>query len=414
MAFWNGWFARKSVTNSLDLLRELLGDAAARSGVTVNWKTALETVTVLACVRVIADGCAQVPFRLMLQQGRVRNPAADHPLHDLLYRKPNDFQTSYEFREQILFHLVLTLNSYVFISRGLDGRVLELLPFEPGWVTTEQQRFGEAPVYKVRLPKGAQIDVPAVNMWHLRGPSWNGWMGMDGVKLLREAIGLAKATEDFGAQFFANGARPGGILKTDQQLGAEKIAELKAAWASAQEGTGNRMKMAVLAGGLSYESLSQTADEAQFIETRKFQIEEICRGLRVMPVMAGVPGAQGAYDNGEQMFIAHVVHSLMPWYARIEQSVDVNLLTDEERAQGYYAKLFPQALMRGANKDRAEYYAKALGSGGHAPWMTQNEVRDLEDMNPADAADADTLKQPVTAAKPASTAPASTAPAANA
>ncbi len=401
MAFWDRWIGRKaSATSSLDILRELIGGYQSKAGVPVNWRTALETSTVLACTRVISEGIAQVPFKLFRQQGRMRNSATDHPVYQLLYRRPNDWQTSFEFREMLSMHLVLTNNAFVFINRGIGETPMELLPFEPGWVAVKRDTFGAPPTYRVTPPSGGSFDVPHENMWHLRGPSWNGWMGLDGVKLAREAIGLAKAAEEFGSAFFANGARPGGLLTTEQALDIEATGRLKKAWEEAHQGSGRAMKMALLGGGLKYVPLSQTPEEAQFIETRRMQVEEVCRTMRVMPIMVGFSDKTATYASAEQMFLAHVIHTLMPWYERIEQSAETNLLLEQERQDGYYAKLMPQGLMRGAHKDRSEYYKNMTLIGA----MTQNEVRELEDMNPSDDPEADKLRVQMNTAPTGSTA----------
>ena len=200
-------------------------------------------------------------------------------------------------------------------------------------------------------------------MWHIRGPSWNGWIGLEGVRLAREAIGLGKATEEFGAAFFANGARPGGLLTTEQTLDADATKLLKKAWNDAQAGSRNQMKTAILGGGLKYERLAQTADEAQFNETRRLQVEEVCRAMRVMPIMVGFSDKTATYASAEQMFLAHVMHTLMPWYERIQQSADVSLLSDDDQAAGFYSKFLPNGLLRGAHKDRGEYYRVMTGIG---------------------------------------------------
>jgi HK97 family phage portal protein len=152
--------------------------------------------------------------------------------------------------------------------------------------------------------------------------------------------------------------------------------------------------------GASYSPFTMTGVDQQLLETRKLQVEEICREFRVMPIMVGQSDKASTYASAEQMFLAHVVHTLMPWYQRIEQSADVNLLSDEQRKAGFYTKLNPNALMRGAAKDRAEYYAKGLGSGGAKGWMTQNDVRDLEDMDRSDDPKANELPQPAPAKPP--------------
>lgn len=359
------------------ILRDLLGQSNSKAGQAVNIRTALELTTVLGIARVISEGIAQVPWK-MFQRGTDggRREASEHPLFYLLKRRPNDWQTSFEFREQIAFHLVLAGNAFVFVNRSLDGEIIELLPYEPGAVTVKRNDDMSLS-YRLRLANGQETAVPALNIWHLRGPSWNGYAGLDAVHLARNAIGLSLATEEFGSSLFANGARPGGLLTTEQMVSRETAKEIKEAWASAQAGSGNAMKTALLANGLKYQALSQTADEAQFNETRRRVVNDLCAAFRVNPIMVMQTEGTSSYASVEQMFLAHLTHTLMPWYERIEQSAEVNLLTRAEQKAGYYTKLEAKALMRGTAKDRAEYFAIMRQNGV----ITANQWLEAEDMD---------------------------------
>lgn len=375
-------WSRKSAVSTGDLYKELLVQASAKSGIAVNWRTALQASTAFSCARVIAEGIAQVPFKMYQERagGNGMDAAKDHPLYELLYLKPNEWQTSFELREQIGLHLAFMGNAYVYKVRGLGGKIVELLPYEPNMVTP--QRIGWDTSYLVRTADGQTLTVAKEDMWHLRGMSWDGVQGLQGVKLAREAIGLALAMEEHSGRMFGNGARPGGILTTDAKLDAEQTKLLRESWQEMQGGVANAYKTAILSGGLKWQALAQSGIDAQHLEQRRLAVEEVCRFFRVMPIMVMQADKASTYASAEQMFIAHVVHTLMPWYARIEQSAAVNLLTPEERQQGYYFNFTAQALLRGAASDRANYYSKALGAGGSPAWMTQDEVRALEEMNP--------------------------------
>lgn len=373
---------RKSVTTGSfeEILRDLLGQSNSKAGQAVNVKTALQLTTVLGCVRVIAEGVAQVPWKLyQRREGGGRREAAEHPLYYMLKRRPNEWQTSFEFREQIVMHLVLAGNAFVFVNRRANGEVLELLPYEPGSVTVTR-RTDMTLSYGLTLLDGQRVAVPNENMWHLRGPSWNGFAGLEVVHLARNAIGLALATEEFGSSLFANGARPGGLLSTDATLSPEKALEIKAAWQAAQSGSSNSMKTALLSGGFKYQALAQTADEAQFNETRKRAVNDICAAFRVNPIMVMQMEGTATYASVEQMFLAHLTHTLMPWFERIEQSAEINLLSPREQRDGYYTKLEAKGLMRGTAKDRAEYLQIMRQNGV----ITGNEWRESEDMDRSD------------------------------
>lgn len=385
-----GGAAEQKAISREDILSELAGGSSSKTGARVNWKTALEVTTALACARVIAEGLAQVPFRLYRKDGDKRVQATDHPAYDLIAARPNDWQTSFEFLETLALHLVFCGRAYVWKNR-VTGKLVELLPIEPNQV--EVKRKGWELQYTVTTDEGTRIPVPAADIWHLRGPSWNGWEGLEAVKLIREAIGLALATEEHAARQFSNGAAVGGVLTTEAALKEDQVKLLRESWERTQGGVANAFKTAILWGGIKWMPRAQQNDQAQLIEQRRFQVEEICRAFRVMPIMVGLADKTATYASAEQMFLAHVIHTLGPWYARVEQSADASLLTDKERAAGLYHKFMPQALMRGAHKDRAEYFAKALGSGGSPAWMTQDEVRGLEELNPM-GGDAARLREP--------------------
>lgn len=401
MGFWKRLIGREQKAATLDdLMKEIYGSGReSSSGQVVTVKSALDVATVLACCRVIAEGVAQAPFHLY-QQKDGRKTISDDPLNTILYRRPNAWQTSFEFRETLMFHTILCGNAYVFVNRvGPDREITELVPIEPARVSVKQNRDFSLE-YRVTPEYGAPQMFGQDAIWHLRGPSWNSWMGLEATKLARNAIGLSISLEQGQAEFQRNGAKTTGMLSVNDKLDKAQF-ELLATWLDRHMIGGDRSHKPMIADrGASYSPFTMTGVDQQLLETRKLQVEEICREFRVMPIMVGQSDKASTYASAEQMFLAHVVHTLMPWYQRIEQSADVNLLSDEQRKAGFYTKLNPNALMRGAAKDRAEYYAKGLGSGGAKGWMTQNDVRDLEDMDRSDDPKANELPQPAPAKPP--------------
>lgn len=374
---------RKSASS--ETLKQLLGSGStSASGVKVDWKKAVQLSTFFACARVISEGIAQVPFKVSQKRkgGLGSDLATDHHLYHLLSLRPNEWQTSYEFREQIGLHLAIKFNAYIFKVRGLGGKIVELLPFEPDKVRII--RDGWERRYEVSTEKGQVIKVSSEDMWHIRGPSWDGVVGLDVIKLAREAIGMALAAEEHGARLFGNGTKLSGILTTDAtSMTAEQRADLRSSWEEMHSGSLNAYRTAVLFGGLKYQSMGMTGVDAQHLEQRRFQVEEVCRGMRVMPIMIGHSDKVATYASAEQMFLAHVVHTMMPWYTRLEQSAAINLLSDEEIKAGYFMKFNVNGLMRGSMKDRADYFTKMFNIGSLNP----NEIRDLEDLNPYEGGD---------------------------
>lgn len=378
---------KDGIATSLDLFREIYGGRASRSGASVTAQSALEVSTVLACCRVIANGVAQVPWPLFQEEGGKRRKATDHDLYQLIHRRPNRWQTSFEFRETIMFHVLLGYNAYVFVNRvGIARKIVELIPIEPGRVEV-RQLADQSLEYKVSDGKGGHQIFGSDAIWHIRGPSWNGWLGMDGLKLAREAIGLSITLEQGQAEFQKNGAATSGVLSMTQKLSPERFLFLSS-WLDKHLPGGERFGKPLIADdGAKWAGTTMSAIDQQLVESRKHQIEEICRAFGVMPIMVGHADKTATYASAEQMFLAHVVHTLSPWYQRLEQSADVNLLSEEERAAGFYTKFNPNALMRGAAKDRAEFYAKALGDTQKPGWMVRNEVRALEELDPIEGGD---------------------------
>ena len=393
-------------TLSPDQIRlDIAGDAQADQSITVNDKTARQTSAVLCCARVIAEGLAQVPCTLFRERpDGGREPATDHPLFNLLKRAPNDWQTSFEFREQIGLHLVLTNNAFVYMNR-VRGELVELYAFDPTTVAVEQASDMSV-TYKVST-QGRQQTIPASDIWHIKGPSWNGYQGLDAIKQAQAAIGLALTTERYATKLFQNMARPSGILTTkpgSSPLTPQQRADIKAMWEVQYRGVNNAHKTALLPFDLDFNVISGTAEEAQLIETRRFLIEEICRFFRVLPIMVMQSGAT-SYASVEQLFQAHLTHTLMPWYSRLEQSAEVSLLTPEERDAGYTVRLNGNALLRGSSSERSAYYNTMITLGV----MTVNEVRAKEDLDRSDDPAADQLRgaanlfgSPASAAPPAS------------
>lgn len=370
-----------SIRQSLDLFRLLTGGRGTQSGVSVTHKTALEQTVVLACARVISEGIAQVPFKLYRQVGENIVPAVDHPLYRLLHRKPNGWMTSFEMRETLAMHACLTGDGLAFVNRGLGGVIHELIPIERScWTVKQAQDYSL--FYTITAPNGRTQDFPQEAVWHWRGPSWNGVCGLDIVRLAAESIGLSAAAQDSQARIQRQGGNIPGVYTVEGTLNPQQYKDLRKFLDENFDGVQNVARTRLLDRSAKFYPTAQTGVEAQLIETRKFEVEDLCRGFRVMPIMVGYSDKAATYASAEQMFLAHVVHCLTPWYERIEQSGEAQLLTDMEAQDGYFLKFNAAGLMRGSHKDRAEYFARALGAGGGPAWMTQDEVRALEEMNP--------------------------------
>jgi HK97 family phage portal protein len=384
---------RGGLKSGLENIPAFLAYPEVKSGVAVNWRTALEVSAVQACVRAISEGLAQVPIRFYDGSADNLTRVKNHPLEDLL-RRPNRWQTAFEFVETIVTHAALTGNAFIFVNRvgpSSHRKIVELIPLAPGRVTVyrkadlllEYHVTAEVPDQTglsqglSQLASGKTEVFPQEAIWHFRGPSWNTWMGLEPVKLAREAIGLALATEAAHARLHKNGVTPGATYSVDAKLSDEQHAKLSG-WIEKHVAGDNAFKPLILDNGAKYSSMGMTGVDAQHLETRRFQIEEICRHFRVNPIIAGYSDKTSTYASAEQMFIAHVVHCIAPWAKRFEDSVR-NALFDP--SDPVYLRLYLNGLMRGAAADRAEFYAKALGHGGGQAWMTLNDVREDEGLD---------------------------------
>ncbi len=360
-AWLGSLFGGERKMSTLDLFREIYGGREALTGDPINWKTALQVSTVFGCTRVIANGIAQVPFKLFRESedGRSRLPAKDHPLYQVLYRRANPWQTSFEYRQTLAMHLVLCGNHFAF-KNVIGGRVRELLPFEPGSVEVERKTDGEL-TYKVSLANGEQKTFPAEAIWHVRGPSWNGWLGMEAVQLARESIGLAMATERQHAKLHKNGVSTSGLYSVEGTLTEGQYASIRAHLAkSIADNSGSAM---ILDRGAKWLNKSMSGVDSEHLGTRRLQIEEVCRAMGVMPIMVGHSDKAATYAN---------------------------LLTERDVKDGLYAKFVEEGLLRGSIEATANVLDKYVNGG----LMTPNEARSKLDMNPDADPESDKLRVP--------------------
>jgi HK97 family phage portal protein len=379
---------------------ELLdGRISAKSGQAVTLQSAMRVSAALACMRVLSQGVSQTPFKLFREEDadglrRIR-PARDHQVYDVVASRPNSWQTSFEFRETMVLHACMG-NAYAFKNR-YRGKVAELILLNPARVRPEQKDDWSI-TYKVSGKDGTQLELNQADVWHVRGPSWDGFLGLDTLNLAREALGLSLALEESHARLHANGVKPSGTYSVEGTLDPEQHTKL-AAVLKKQAGAENAGAPLILDRNAKWLSTAMTGVDAQHKEVRDHQIAEVCRFFGVLPIMIGHTGDKSStYASAEAMFTAHKVHSLDPWFTRIQESADLNLLTEEERKRGYYFKFNANGLLRGSSKDRAEYYAKALGAGGSPAWMTPDEVRALEELDPM-GGDAALLPKPTNVPK---------------
>jgi HK97 family phage portal protein len=273
----------------------------------------------------------------------------------------------------MMAHLLLWGNAYAEIVRDGAGNIVELYPLQPDKMVVERDKETKRIRYKYFIDN-KQIIYPKEKIFHIPGLSFNGLTGISPISAAREAVGLALAVEEFGARFFGNGARPGGILEHPGVL--KDPEKLRKQWEEVYKGVGNSHKVAVLEEGMKYHEIGIPPEDAQFLQTRKFQINEICRIYRVPPHLIG-DLEHATFSNIEHQSIEFAVHTIRPWLVRWEQAINKCLLTPSERKK-YFAKFTIDGLLRGDFKTRMEGYAIGRQNG----WYSANDIRELEDMNP--------------------------------
>ena len=382
-----GLFSRKKKENrsidqkTADFIKGVDLDTGqqSNSGIDVDEESALKISTVYACVKVISETIASLPLNLLkeLTNGDAEK-AKQHPLYSVLKDVPNSEMSSFTFREMLMTNLLLWGNAYALIKRNKNGEIVELYPLKSKNMVVERDMTTNAIKYTYTNNRGITKTYSPKQIFHIPAFSFDGIIGVSPITYAREAMGLALATEEFGARFFGNGARPGGVLEHPGVL--KDPEKLRESWNKVYQGTANSHKVAVLEEGMKYHEIGMSPEDSQFLQTRSFQIAEICRIFRVPPHMVG-DLSRSTFSNIEHQSIDFVVHTIRPWLVRWEQAITRALLSEEERTI-YYAKFNVDGLMRGDFVTRMNGYAIARQNG----WMSANEIRALENMNkiPAD------------------------------
>ncbi|WP_127958078.1 phage portal protein [Serratia microhaemolytica] len=379
--FFPGLF-QKSADKPLtsQALAELIGlSYDTYVGRKISPQLSMQLTSVFSCVRVLAESVGMLPCTLYEQLERGNKRAIKERLNKLLSVKPNDYMTPQEFWELLIACLCLRGNFYAYKVMAL-GEVVELLPLDPSSVVP---RLGSdwKPIYQVTLPDGSCATLTQDEIWHVRIFTLDGLVGLSPIAYARQAIGLGIATEEHGARLFGNGAVTSGLLQTDQTLTDEAFNRLKSDFETRHQGLSNAHKPMILEMGLKWQQISLSAEDAQFLETRKFQLEEICRIFRV-PLHMVQNTDRATFNNIENLGIGFINYSLVPYLTRIEQRINIGLV--KPSAQGrFYAKFNAGALLRGDMKSRFDAYATGINWGIYSP----NECRELEELNPRNGGD---------------------------
>ncbi len=350
------------------------------SGKAVTERSAMQMTAVYSCVRILAEAIAGLPLNLYrYTEDGGKEKAIDHPLYLLLHDEPNPEMSSFVFRETLMTHLLLWGNAYAQIIRNGKGEVIALYPLMPNKMTVDRDEKGQLYYSYQRgtdeaiRDKNQTVILRPTDVLHIPGLGFDGLVGYSPIAMAENAIGMAIACEEYGAKFFANGAAPGGVLEHPGTL--KDPQRVRESWQSTFGGSSNSNKIAVLEEGMKYTPIGISPEQAQFLETRKFQINEIARIFRVPPHMVG-DLEKSSFSNIEQQSLEFVKYTLDPWVVRWEQSITRTLLTQEEKSR-YFVKFNLEGLLRGDYQSRMNGYAIARQNG----WMSANDIRELENLD---------------------------------
>ncbi len=350
------------------------------SGKRVNEKSSMQLTAVYSCVRILAETMASLPLNLYERKEKgSKEKAYEHPLYFILHDEPNPEMTSFAFRETLMTHLLLWGNAYAQIIRNGRGDILGLYPLMPNRMTVDRDEKGrlyyeyivssdDAPINK-----NSTVKLTPYEMFHIAGLGFDGLVGYSPIAMAKNAVGMAIACEEYGSKFFANGAQPSGVLVHPEKIKDPK--KVRESWESVYGGSSNAHRTAVLEEGMTYTPISISPNEAQFLETRKFQLNEIARIFRVPPHMVGDLD-KSSFSNIEQQSLEFVKYTLDPWVSRWEQSIMRSLLNADEKRK-YFVKFNVDGLLRGDYESRMRGYAVGIQNG----FMSPNDVRELENMN---------------------------------
>jgi HK97 family phage portal protein len=341
------------------------------SGKTVNERTAMQTTAVYACVRILSETLASLPLHVYRHTNNGKEKAITNPLYRILHDEPNPEMTSFVFRETLMGHLLLWGNAYAQIIRDGRGRVVALYPLLPDRMEVDRTATGEL-FYEYQSDKG-KVVLRKEDVLHIPGLGFDGVKGQSPIAMAKNAIGMAIATEEYGAKFFSNGANPGGVLEHPGVVKDPK--RVRDSWNAVYQGSSNAHRVAVLEEGMKFTPIGIPPEQAQFIATRKFQLNEIARIFRIPPHMIG-DLEKSSFSNIEQQSLEFVKYTLDPWVVRWEMALQKALFTPAEK-QEYFIKFNVDGLLRGDYKSRMEGYSVGRQNG----WLSANDIRELEDLN---------------------------------
>ena len=351
------------------------------SGKAVNERSAMQMTAVYACVRILSEAVASLPLHVYRYSDTGgKEKALAHPLYGLLHDEPNPEMSAFSFRETLMTHLLLWGNGYAQVIRNGRGEVLALYPLMPDRMTVDRDVHGRI-IYEYTRSDGdartmgskSTVRLAPSEVLHISGLGFDGLVGYSPIAMAKNAIGMGLACDEYGASFYQNGAQPGGVLEHPGVVKDPK--RVRESWNAIYQGSANAHRIAVLEEGMAYKPISISPEQAQFLQARKFQIDEIARIFRVPPHMVG-DLEKSSFSNIEQQSLEFVKYTLAPWITRWEQAIYRALFSEAEKKR-FFVRFNVEGLLRGDYKSRMDGYAVARQNG----WMSANDIRELENFD---------------------------------
>jgi HK97 family phage portal protein len=347
-------------------------ESPTAAGVDVDENTALKFSPVFAAVRKISETVASLPLHVYQEGPKGKQKALNHPLYSILHLQPNPELTRMQMWEALMSHLLLWGNCYSHIQRNMGGQIMALWPLDPSRMTVKRPDPNGTLVYEYRMTdNGEVVNFPPWEILHIAGLGFNGLMGYSIVSLAREGIACGLAYEEYSARFFSNNATPAGFIEVPGILNDESRKNIRKDWYATYGGVSKSQLIGIIGQGMKFNPVSVQARDAQFLESRKFQVAEIARWFNIPPHMI-FDLERSTNNNIEQQSLEFVIYTLRPWLVRIEQAIKIKLIyeaniTAEHRVEG---------LLRGDTATRTAYYI----AGKQWGWLSSNDIRELENM----------------------------------
>jgi HK97 family phage portal protein len=363
-----------------DFIRNFLSgdDSTIEGDYEIDSDTAMKYTAVFACNRVLAETLASTPIKVYKKTKEGREEASDNDLYDILHNKPNDEMSPFNFKEVMMLNQNLGGNAFAQKIFNKFGDIIGLYPLRWQDVKIDRQKNGEL-IYKIKQEDKTEKILTRKDIFHVPGMSYDGVNGLSPIEYVNRAIKLGLSYEEFGEKFYQNGANASGIVEHPDAMSEEAFLRFKREFARAFQGLANSGKPIILEGGAKYTQLTMKPADAQLLESKRFQIEDIARIYRV-PLHLIQDLTRSTNNNIEHQSLEFVMYTMLPHFQRWEENINMQLLTREQRKQGYYVEFKIDNLLRGDSKSRAESYR----IGRDAGYLSVNEVRKMENLDPID------------------------------